>query len=340
MKIDANLTEFANELIEFSKSYQKEVYTINCIPVKGLDLSVNNRHSLILKTIELFKKHHSDFKYGDSRALYDFLTNIYDKDRFYALDGELFGIEMYRVLWFIDYTDIACDFITTSEYQKKTFRTLQVNKPFFNQFLKHHKSAIIHNFGYYTDGLMDSKFAWYATEMYHKHQKLVKFYLAVYAMIDWECFKPIDGDYETLNFILEKLQYFSLQHFTEKDLFKSLAILLYFQLIRHLHIKSRDLAEVLAKNLVSELFGYSVNFNEFGHYVFIKSTFGRFPIFGASKTPYYNDAYVINSLVDAMGKEKTVYRMDTVNSFVKLTQRNLATTYLLKYPVELFRKIS
>lgn len=177
--------------------------------------------------------------------------------------------------------------------------------------------------------------------MFEKNPKIVKFYLHSFTLMDLEKCNFIKKENEeiqlqVINFLESKL----IQNTTEKDILKSLAILLHYELKYFLKLKDTN-AKEKTTDILENLFNYFPNNEEFNRTIYFRSSIKFMPIFGAKKMPHYNknekEFIKKNIYKELTLREKIKFNHKEFNLVFDAYIKNPHIQFLLKYPVEFFR---
>ena len=183
---------------------------------------------------------------------------------------------------------------------------------------------------------------WWFNDMFAKNQKVVKFYLHIFTLIDLERCNFIKKESKELqlkviNFLESKL----IQRTGENDILKSLSILLHSELKHFLKIKDTKAKEQVTQ-IILNLLNYKPNDEEFNKTIYFRSSIKFMPIFGAKKDSHYdtNEKKFIktNILKELSTKEQKDFDNNEFDKLFELILKKPHIQFLHKYPVELFRK--
>ena len=183
---------------------------------------------------------------------------------------------------------------------------------------------------------------WWFNHIYPENQKVVKFYLHIFTLIDLERCNFIKKESKELqlkviNFLESKL----IQRTGENDILKSLSILLHSELKHFLKIKDTKAKEQVTQIMLN-LYNYKPNDEEFNKTIYFRSSIKFMPIFGAKKDSHYdiNEKFFIktNILKELSTKEQKDFDNNEFDKLFELMLKKPHIQFLNKYPVELFRK--
>jgi hypothetical protein len=336
VNIPKELQKFLEKILSsISDEYYIDLYLPDFKVATGVDLS--NRDKLIENTITVYKKHHKDFDSDRIKKINDDLQEIVKKDTVIYLDNTLIYKELYKILLHIDLTFGAEKLLLDPKYPYG-FAKIQSDMRIVNRFRSKQKDNLVGDFRLHNR--REPRLKYWLLTLYHHNPALVKFFLHNFLLVDIDKLKCFhEADEEINDIILKDMEYFLMQHTTISAVLKSLGILLYYELINFLKY-SYDDAEVRMKSIIYKLFNDTVSSHEFRRNVYLKSSLGFLPIFGASKQSYMitEDKNFIKKklLSDPIG----FYNINSehFNLFFDSFMKNPHIHFLQKYPVEFFRK--
>jgi hypothetical protein len=329
---------FINDLLKFtSKDYIFDLYESRYIipsGVKSAEYYINN-------TLDLYFEYHKTLNPNFFNKVKDLFIEIVKNDKIIELDNKIILKELYKILFLIDNTNQLLDFISQPSYPKKYFASYQSDKREINREKKRHKNMIVKaKTPIVHKG--EHRLNWWFNDMFAKNQKVVKFYLHIFTLIDLERCNFIKKESKELqlkviNFLESKL----IQRTGENDILKSLSILLHSELKYFLKIKDTKAKEQVTQ-IILNLLNYKPNDEEFNKTIYFRSSIKFMPIFGAKKDSHYdiNEKFFIktNILKELSTKEQKDFDNNEFDKLFELMLKKPHIQFLNKYPVELFRK--
>lgn len=334
MKLKNN---FINDLLKtISEDYILDLHLFRYIIPSG----VKSPEYYINNTFDLYFEYHKTLNPNFFNKVKNVFIQIVKNDKIIELDNKIILKELYKIIYLIDSTNQILDFISEPSYPKRYFANSQSDKREIKREERKHKSMIvkaktpiIHK--------GEHRLNWWFHNMFEKNPKIVKFYLHSFTLMDLEKCNFIKRENEeiqlqVINFLESKL----IQNTTEKDILKSLAILLHSELRYFLKLQDTDSKEFITE-LLQILFKYNPNDEEFNKTIYFRSSIKFMPIFGAKRTAFYNKS-------EKEFIKKTIYKELTLREKIKFNHKefnlvfdayikNPHIQFLLKYPVEFFR---
>ena len=329
---------FINDLLKFtSKDYIFDLYESRYIIPSG----VKSHEYYINKTLDLYFEYHKTLNPNFFNKVKDLFIEIVKNDKIIELDNKIILKELYKILFLIDNTNQLLDFISQPSYPKKYFASYQSDKREINREKKRHKNMIVKaKTPIVHKG--EHRLNWWFNDMFAKNQKVVKFYLHIFTLIDLERCNFIKKESKELqlkviNFLESKL----IQRTGENDILKSLSILLHSELKHFLKIKDTKAKEQVTQIMLN-LYNYKPNDEEFNKTIYFRSSIKFMPIFGAKKDSHYdtNEIFFIktNILKELSTKKQKDFDNNEFDKLFELMLKKPHIQFLNKYPVELFRK--
>jgi len=317
--------------------YRFDYYIPNYKNIEGINWS--RMESFIANTIQSYQKHHPDslFTITKKSIIYE-LFNHKEINRKVVLFKEVQILpELYKILWLIDVTQQRKIFLNdTSIYPGNYFAKIQSDLKEVKKLRMHHKKNIIG-----VTRLADPTEArlryWLAT-LYYQNKTLTKFFLHILLIADLEKVTLLENE-KTKETMMNALEFFMVQRTTHSALIKSLGILLYFEIKLFLNLSHND-AAIYTQNILYEFFNSNVNMEEFKRSIFIKSSIGPWPIFGAGKKSPMREsekAFIRQTLFEELGRYIRIDEKQFDAMFDSFMRRP-HIQFLHKYPRELFRK--
>lgn len=330
--------DFLNNLLSIaSKDYQFDLYEYRYSIPNG----VKSPRYYIDNTLELYFEYHDTLNLNFFNKVKDVFIKIVKNDKIIELDNKIVLKELYKIICLIDYTNQILDFISENNYPKKYFASYHSSKREIKREEKKHKGMIV-NARTPLVHKGEHRLNWWFNNIFGKNPKIVKFYLHSFTLIDLEKCTFIKEEDENLqiqliNFLESKL----IQRTTDKDILKSLAILLHSEFRHFLKLQDLD-----SKNYVTEilqtLFNYKPNDEEFNYTIYFRSSIKFMPIFGAKKSSFYTnyekDFIRKNIFKRLTAKEIKEFNIKEFNFIFDSYIKKPHIQFLRKYPVEFFCK--
>ncbi len=329
---------FLQDLINaISNDYILDLYEQRYIIPTG----IKSPNYYIDNTINLYTDYHETLKASFFKDVKNIFENIVKDDVVIELDNKIILKELYKILFLIDYTNQLLDFISEKTYPKKYFASIQSDKREIKREEKKHKNMIVNT----KTPLIEKgehRLNWFFNHIYTKNPKIVKFYLHMFTLIDLEkCnfIKKEDEElqFKTINFLESKL----IQRTCENDILKSLSILLHSEFKYFLKIRDTKAKEYTTETMLN-LYNYKPNDEEFNKTIYFRSSIKFMPIFGAKKSTHYDihekKFIKTNILKELSTKEQKDFDNNEFDKLFELILEKPHIQFLLKYPVELFRK--
>ena len=173
---------FINDLLKFtSKDYIFDLYESRYIipsGVKSVEYYINN-------TLDLYFEYHKTLNPNFFNKVKDLFIKIVKNDKIIELDNKIILKELYKIIFVIDYTNQLLDFISEQSYPKKYFAFIQSDKREIKREEKKHKSMIVNSRTPIIEK-GEHRLNWWFNHIYAENQKVVKFYLHMFALIDLE----------------------------------------------------------------------------------------------------------------------------------------------------------
>ena len=326
-----------NLINSISDDYILDLYEQRFIIPKG----TKSQENYIDNTIHLYSQYHESFNPYFLKDVNITFKNILKEDIVIDLDNIIILKELYKIIFLIDYTNQILDFISEKNYPNKYFASIQSDKREIKRDEKKHKSIIVNSKSQILSK-GEHRLNWFFNHIYALNPKMVKYYLHIFTLIDLERCKFVKEENEeiqlkVLNFLESKL----IQRTTDKDILKSLSILLHAQLKHFLKIKDTKAKEYVSE-IMQVLYNYSPNDEEFNKTIYFRSSIKLMPIFGAKRTSYFShdekDFIQKNILKELSNKERRNFDNKEFNKLFELLLKKPHMQFLMKYPVELFRK--
>ena len=329
---------FINDLLKaISKDYILDLHQFRYIIPSG----VKSPEYYINNTFDLYFEYHKTLNPNFFNKVKNVLIEIVKNDKIIELDNRIILKELYKIIFLIDSTNQLLDFIFQPSYPKKYFASYQSDKREINREKKRHKNMIVKAKVPLTyKG--EHRVNWWFNDMFAKNQKVVKFYLHVFTLIDLEKCDFIKKENEELqlqviNFLESKL----IQRTTDKDIYKSLAILLHTELKDFLKIQDMKAKEYVTE-ILEKLFYYTPNDEEFNKTIYFRSSIKFMPIFGAKRNSHFNKnekEFIKKTMYKELTlREKIKFNHKEFNFMFESYIKNPHILFLYKYPVEFFRK--
>lgn len=330
--------DFLNDLIDsMSKDYIVDLYEPRYVTPKGVkspDFYVDN-------TINLYFEYRKTLNPNFFNKVKNVFIQIVNNDKIIELDNKIILKELYKIMYLIDYSTQLIDFISQKNYPKKYFASIHSDNREINREKKRHKSMIV-NARTPLTYKGEHRLNWWFNNLFSKNQKIVKFYLHLFVLVDLEKCTLLKNQKEEIqsqimNFLESKL----IQRTTKKDILKSLAILIHKEL-RHF-LKLQDMkAKAFTSEILANLFDYTPNDEEFNKTIYLRSSIKFLPIFGAKDTPHYtnNEKEFIKKTIfkELSLRDKINFNHKEFNLIFEDYMKNPHIQFLHKYPVEFFRK--
>ena len=292
-------------------------------------------------TINLYVDYHKTLNPNFFNKVKKIFIDILKNDKIIELDNKIILKELYKIIFLIDYTNQLLNFISEKSYHKKYFAFIQSDKREIKREEKKHKSMIVNARTPIVEK-GEHRLNWWFNHIYAENQKVVKFYLHMFTLIDLERCNFIKKESKELqlkviNFLESKL----IQRTSENDILKSLSILLHSELKYFLKIKDTKAKEHVTQIMLN-LYNYKPNDEEFNKTIYFRSSIKFMPIFGAKKDSHYdtNEKKFIktNILKELSTKEQKDFDNNEFDKLFELILKKPHIQFLHKYPVELFRK--
>lgn len=330
--------DFINELLNsISKDYIFDLYKPRYFTPKG----VKSPEFYVENTINLYFEYHNSLNSNFFNKVKNIFKQISANDKIIDLNDKIILLELYKIMFLIDYTNQLLDFISQPSYPKKYFASYQSDKREINRQKKKHKGMIVKpkTILVYKG---EHRVNWWFNEMFEKNQKVVKFYLHAFTLMDLEKCNFIKREKEEIqeifmNFLESKL----IQRTTDKDILKSLAILLHSELRYFLKIQDTK-AKEFTREILEYLFDYTPNDEEFNKTIYFRSSIKFMPIFGAKDTSHYlklEKEFIKKTIYKELSlREKINFNHKEFNLMFESYIKNPHILFLYKYPVEFFRK--
>lgn len=330
--------DFINDLLKaISKDYILDLYLFRYLIPNG----VKSQEFYVDNTINLYFDYHETLNSNFFNKVKNVFIQIVKNDKIIELDNKIILKELYKILYLIDVTNELLDFISQPSYPKKYFASYQSDKREINRQKKKHKGMIVKaKAPLIYKG--EHRVNWWFNDMFEKNQKVVKFYLHAFTLMDLEKCNFIKKEKEELqelfiNFLESKL----IQKTTDKDILKSLAILLHSELRHFLKIQDMK-AKEFTREILEHLFDYTPNDEEFNKTIYFRSSIKFMPIFGARKTTFYTEnekGFIKKNIYKELSlREKINFNHEDFNLIFDNYIKNPHIQFLYKYPVEFFRK--
>ena len=328
---------FINDLLKaISKDYILDLHQFRYIIPSG----VKSPEYYINNTFDLYFEYHKTLNPNFFNKVKNVLIEIVKNDKIIELDNRIILKELYKIIFLIDSTNQLLDFIFQPSYPKKYFASYQSDKREINREKKRHKNMIVKAKVPLTyKG--EHRVNWWFNDMFAKNQKVVKFYLHVFTLIDLEKCDFIKKENEELqlqviNFLESKL----IQRTTDKDIYKSLAILLHTELKDFLKIQDTKAKEYVTE-ILEKLFYYTPNDEEFNKTIYFRSSIKFMPIFGAKRNSHFNKnekEFIKKTMYKELTlREKIKFNHKEFNLLFESLLKKPHIQFLLKYPVEFLR---
>lgn len=330
------LNDIQNTFDALSNEYVFDLYICNFKTPLWKNLSKTNKIKYLENTINVYAKYHEDFDVKKIESIKNELLKITEKDEIVEFEDMYIYKELYKILWLIDSTFQALDILLEKNYPRD-FGLLQSDDQKINPKRAFYKKQIIGE-----DKLINHKEArlkyWLFTLSY-KNRDLFKFFLYNFLIYDLTKFKALHEENEANNTIFSALEFFLMQKTTPDAVIKSLGILLYGELTEHLKIPKVRSKEII-QWIINTIFHSNISTDEFYGHIYIKSSLGDFPIFGASRKDKHSDeekAFIKKRLYKEINNltkmDKETFEV-SYNGYMK----NPHIQYLAKYPLEFFRE--
>ncbi len=324
-------------LSSISSEYYIDLYLPDFKVAKGVDLS--DRTKFIDNTISFYKEHHKEFDIEKVKQINEDLIDIAKYDTVIYLKNTLIYKELYKILLYIDYTFQAEQILLDPKYPYD-FAKIQSDKRNIIRFKTKEKNNIVGPSKLlHSSSRREPRLKYWFLTLYHQNPMLVKFFLHNFLLVDIEKLKCIhEENRELTDILLKDMEYFLTQKTNIGAVLKNFGILLYYELTHFLNIHYND-AETILESIIYKLFRDKVNTSEFRRNIYLKSSLGFFPIFGASKQSYFiqdDKNYIKKKLLTEL---KVFYNINQehFNLFFDSHMRNPHIQFLRKYPVEFFR---
>ena len=329
---------FIQDLINsISEDYKFDLYEQRFIVSKG----VRTSKYYINDTIELYSHYNDELDENFLNAVKSTLEDIVKNDIVISLDDKIILKELYKIIFLINSTNKALDFISSKNYPKKFLAGYQSDKKEIAKEAKKHKGMIVNSrVNIISKG--EHRLNWWFHHILNMNPKLTKYYLNMFTLIDLEKCTFIEKEDEKViekffNFLNSK----TVQMTTENAILKNLSILLYDELKYFLKIEEKNI-EPLITELMFKLYNYKPNYEEFNKVIYLRSTINYFPIFGAKRNTEFDkkekNFIRSNILKDAELNNIKDFYYKSFDMTMELLFKKPHTQFLLKYPVEFFRK--
>ena len=339
--LDTNLLQQASLLMESSKEdYYDDLYLPKYKPsplqkIKNYKFHIDN-------TINFYCLHNTHFDKDILNELDNALLTIAKKDHLILINGLNILYELYRAIWLIDVTQLIIKIIDTPEYEKSNFAKFNQDNREVHRESNHYKRLIVKP-KRPLSSKKESRFKWYLLKMYHYDKKL--FNVVFHSLILCDIAKVADiytmSDDEA-EIAFGSLNFFMNQKTNQKDVIKSLGILLY-QIFRHL-LKMKDTkSKILSVEIIQYLFDKGFNDEEVNKAIYIRSVVAWFPIFGAKRKPQVFNEKEINFIrkqfikFERLNKPKEQIDVSSFHKMIQIYIDYPHLVYLNKYPVEFLR---
>ncbi len=329
---------FINDLLKvISKDYILDLHQFRYMIPSGVKSPVY----YINNTLNLYFEYHKTLNPNFFNKMEDLFMEIVKNDKIIELDNKIVLKELYKILFLIDNTNQLLDFVSEKNYPKKYFASYHSDKREIKREEKKHKSMII-NTRTPIIHKEEHRLNWWFHNMFEKNPKIVKFYLHSFTLMDLEKCNFIKRENEeiqlqVINFLESKL----IQRTCENDILKSLSILLHSEFKYFLKIRDTKAKEYTTETMLN-LYNYKPNDEEFNKTIYFRSSIKFMPIFGAKKSTHYDihekKFIKTNILKELSTKEQKDFDNNEFDKLFELILEKPHIQFLLKYPVELFRK--
>ncbi|MCK9477487.1 MAG: hypothetical protein M0R46_16340 [Candidatus Muirbacterium halophilum] len=330
------LNDIQNTFDSLSNEYVFDLHIWNFKKPLWKNLSQTNKIKYLENTINVYVKYHENFDVKKIESTKDELLKITEKDEIVEFEDMYIYKELYKILFLINYTFQALDILREKDYPRD-FGLLQSDDKKINPKRIYYKKLIIGE-----DKLTNRKEArlkyWLFTN-YYKNRGLFKFFLYNFLITDLSKFKALHEENEANETIFSALNFFLMQKTTPDAVIKSLGILLYGELTEHLKIPKGRSKEII-QWIINTIFHSNISTDEFYGHIYIKSSLGNFPIFGASRKDKHSDeekAFIKKRLYRDLN-DLTKMNIETFEVFYNSYMKNPHIQYLVKYPLEFFRE--
>ena len=301
----------------------------------------------INNTINMYLEHHPEFNVSFLKDIKNTLIDIVKDDIIIDLNNKLILKELYKIIFWIDCINRTLDIISDKHYPKKYFAGYQSDNREIKKEMNKNKGMIV-NSRTKLVSKGENRLNWWFHNILNKNKKLTKFYLNMFTLIDIEKCTFIEKEDEEVvekffNFLNSKM----VQIITDNIICKSLSILLYHEFKYYLKIDEKEI-EPLITNIMLKLYNYEPNYEEFNKTIYLRSTIEYFPIFGAKRTSQFTkkekDFIRSNMLKDYKLNNKDKknnnknFDYKSFDLSLELLLKKPHTQFLMKYPVEFFRK--
>ena len=324
------------ELItSLSKNYYWDYYLPNFKKVDGVNLS--NKPKIIKVTIQKYKEHHPEFKDNKLKDIQNYFLKMVENDTIIYFQENQIYQELYKILYLIDNTFEVQKLLNNPNKYPQGFATIQSDLQQVKSFRKHYKKNLI---GLYKlVGKGQSRFRYLMSNGYIHNKNLTKFFTHLFVIGDFIKVKDFHNDEDITKLVLNELDFFLMQKTSISKVVKSLGILLYSEMLKHLEIDRKN-AEEYTSHIIYYLFKEEFNAKELHKSIELKSSIGYYPVFRASKKASLSkdeQQFISNKLYKQIQEHILISRED----FEPLFESYIKTShiqYLEKYPVELFRQ--
>ncbi len=300
------------------------------------NLSSSNKKNYLENTISTYIKYHEDFEIQRIQLIKNLLREIIEYDEVIEFKGEFIYKELYKILWLID-TTFEAERLLLEENYPRDFGKLQSDKKQINSKRTFYKKLLVGD-----DKFLNRKEArlkYWAYTLYYENKNLFNYFLHGFLIGDLVKMKALHEEGEVRDLILSNLKFFLMQNTTITTVIKSLGILLYGEMTHYLNIP-KNKAKGFVHEITYDLFKVSASTEEFYGHIFIKSSLGDLPIFGASKQSKYSDnekKFIKNKLLKDIQEFSSIDQETFENSYNSYI-RNPHIQFLAKYPQELLRE--
>ncbi len=332
-KIILNLIEKLKDVYLF------DLFEEKFIRVTGINLSKENKNSILKNTISVYEKNHKKLEYKNLyKILREYILDFITKEDIVCLDDKLIYLELYKIIFLIETTHRILNFINDKNEYPTKFAAFQSDFKEIKSFRYHHKKNLIGRFA--LSNRKEARLKYYLSTMYYKNKELTKFFLHNFLISDiFKISVLYDETEEDIKTIFNALDFFLTQKTTKKAVIKSLGILLYYQFKSFMKISVKDV-EILTQNIIYEIFDENINMYEFKRHIYIKSSINWFPIFAASKKSSLDEReklFIKNKLFNEIKLYMPQINEQNFDFLFKIYMKNPAILFLQKYPVELYR---
>ena len=331
-------SEFIDSVVkEYAETYRFDYYIPIYKPVEGINLSQMEKY--VDSTIQVYQRHHPDFSLPDAArsCILELFQEPKAINKFVSFDQTLILPELYKILGHIDSTRQCLKFIADpSQYPKNYLAKIQSDMKEIESLRNHHRKNII-GITRLADPTESRLRYWLAT-LYYKNRTLTNFFLHVMLLADLEKLAILEKDAKNKAHIENILEFFLIQHTEPSAVMKSLGILLYYEIFAFLKLSHRKAGEY-TQNIIYEIFEADINMNEFQRHIFIKSSVGWWPIFGAAKKSpsLEDDRSFIRKTLSKELRESIIFDEKIFDEIFRHMIKKPHIQFLQKYPGEFFR---